>query len=457
MSGDNNPYFIYWVAMVGALGGLLFGYDTGVISGALIFLRQSFHISVLTQEFIVSSVVLGALIGSSLSGRMADHYGRRAMLMASALLFIIGTLATTFALNVCWLIVGRFIIGSAIGIASYTTPLFISEMAPTKYRGAFVLLNAITITGGEAIAFLVDYAFAFNGSWRFMFMTGIIPAIILFFGMLILPETPRWLVMKGNLGKAKTTLQQIRHQENVSFELLSIQNSFSLAKANWSLLFSKEIRPVMVIGIALGIFQQFFGINTIMYYGPTIFQAAGFKSALSQILATFGMGLVNTIMSAVCVLLIDRIGRRKLLLSGSLIAAISLGIVGLAVKHINHFYYAQWIAVISMVTYIAGYCISVGSLFWLIIAEIFPLSIRGLGMSMATAIQWAANFLVSMTFLTIIQTIGATNTFWLYGCMCILCYLYCYYCVPETKGVSLETIERNLAENKPTRELGQPI
>ena len=356
-----------------------------------------------------------------------------------------------------WLVLGRLIIGFAIGISSYTTPLFISEMAPTQHRGSMVLLNAITITGGEAVAFLLDYALAPQHAWRLMFAVGIITSHFTTLGMLFLPETPRWLVLKGMTSKAREILEKIRQPQEVNSELRRIQQSFSLKQSGWRQLFAKKVRPVLIIGLGLGIFQQFFGINTVMYYGPIIFKTLGFAGTQTQILATFGMGIINTIMSVIAVLIIDKMGRRNLLLVGSAVAAISLGIVGLTFIGAVHSPLMKWIAVIGMVVYISGYCISVGSLFWLMISEIYPLSIRGLSMSLATTVQWGANFLVSMTFLSIIDTIGATHTFWLYSTMCALCFAFVYYLVPETKGVSLEQIEQNLADNKPSRELGAPL
>lgn len=453
----NPKLFVFLIASIGALGGLLFGFDTGVISGALIFINQTFQPNTFVQETIVSSVVLGALVGAIFSGKLADAYGRRQMLFTAAIAFIIGTLVSSMALNLNLLILGRLIIGFAIGISSYTTPLYISEMSPAKHRGSMVLLNAITITGGEAFAFLLDYSLAPAHAWRTMFAVGIIPAIFLFIGMLFLPETPRWMVLKGAIDKARTTLSKIRDSSEVALELRNIQKSFSLKQDNWKQLFSKKVRPVLIIGLGLGIFQQFFGINTVMYYGPTIFKAVGFQGTQAQILVTFGMGIVNTIMSVFAVLVIDSVGRRKLLLIGSAVAAISMGIVGMTFTHSEHSTLCQWTAVIAMIVYIAGYCISVGSLFWLMISEIYPLSIRGLGMSIATAVQWGANFVVSMTFLSIIYNMGPANTFWLYGSMCVLCFAFVYYLVPETKGVSLEQIEQNLDENKPSRELGAPL
>lgn len=454
---NKTPYFVYFVALIGALGGILFGFDTGVIAGALLFVDQSFPLTTLMKEFFVSSVVIGALLSSLFSGRLADHFGRRTMLMFAAVAFIVGTLLTTLATQISYLLIGRLIVGLAIGISSYTVPLFISEMAPAKHRGALVLLNAITITGGQAAAFLVDYYLADSGNWRWMFAAGLIPAVLLFVGMLFSPSSPHWLVFKGATDKARSTLRKIRAVDNVEEELSSIQASFSLAKPKWSLLFSKQLRPVLIIGLGLGILQQVVGINTVMYYGPTIFHSAGFQSASAQILATFGMGMVNLIMSIVGVFIVDKMGRRKLLLSGSCIAAISLFFVGF------HFYshtdslWLRWFALGGLVFYIAGYCISVGSIFWLMISEIYPLAIRGQAMSFVTAVQWGANFIVTMTFLSIIQSIGPAFTLWLYAGMCVLTMLFTYLQVPETSGVSLETIENNLGLGKPARELGQPV
>lgn len=458
---DNNSsqvrFFLIITSTVAALGGFLFGYDTGIISGALVFIRQSYPITTFMQEIVVSSVIFGALIGSLLSGRLADLFGSKSMLIYMALTFIFATLITTFATTIHILILGRFFIGVAIGITSYLSPLFISEMAPAKNRGALVLLNGIMITSGEAIAFLVDYALVPTQSWRLMFATGLIPAILLFAGMLMLPNSPRWLTLKGRFAEAKNSLLLMRKSQHVDLELNDIISSIKTTKNNLSELFSKSVRPVLIIGIGLGMFQQFVGINTVMYYGPSIFKAAGFESQGAQILATFGMGLVNTLMTIIAVFIIDRVGRRLLLLSGLLIAGISLAMVGL-IFHFNiQSNYASWFTFIFMMFYIAGYSLSVGSLFWLVIAEIYPLHIRGLAMSFVTAIQWAANFLVALTFLSILNSLGSGFTFAMYSLMCTLSIIFCYCLVPETRGVSLEQIEENLRAGRRLRELGQPL
>jgi|SRR5579885_880361 sugar porter (SP) family MFS transporter len=456
-SSCSKHYFLVMTAIVAAIGGFLFGYDTGIISGALMFITHTFPASTFLQEVIVSSVVFGALLGAIVSGCLVDRYGSHRMLSGMAVTFLTGTLLSAVAVNLATLILGRFIIGIAIGITSYVSPLFISEMAPAKQRGRLVLLNGIMITSGEAIAFLVDYVLAPTQSWRLMFATGLIPALLLLIGMMMLPATPRWMALNGHTEKAREIFAMIRDSSHIEAELNDILQHAKQSSGKWPDLFSKSLRPVLIIGLGLGILQQFVGINTVMYYGPSIFQAAGFGSESAQILATFGMGLINTLMTVLAVLIVDKIGRRLMLLGGSLIAGTSLGIVGLLFALSGHDTISAWITFIFMITYIAGYSLSVGSLFWLVISEIYPLNIRGLAMSFVTAVQWGANFLVAVTFLSILAAIGPVYTFWTYGCMCILCFIFCYYLVPETRGVSLEQIEQNLRSGKRSRDLGDAI
>lgn len=453
----NNQFLLIMTASIAALGGFLFGYDTGIISGALMFIQQDYPMSTFTQECVVSSVVLGALIGALFSGRLADHYGSKNMLLYLAILFIIGTLIATFAFDVFSIIAGRFIIGVAIGITSYISPLFISEMAPAKRRGQLVLLNGFMITSGEAIAFLVDYALVPSQSWRTMFFTGLLPAILLFFGMLAIPPSPRWLILKGEDKKARDVLGVLRANKDIEAEYTEITSLIKLEKGSWSELFSPMIKPVLLIGLGLGVLQQFVGINAVMYYGPIIFKTAGFNSDSSQIFATFCMGLINTIMSLIAVLIVDKVGRRRLLLTGTFIACISLGIIGALFTYATESPLLAWLTFAFMMVYIVGYSISLGSLFWLIISEIYPLNIRSRAMGFASAMQWAASFLITMSFLTILNTMGPASTFILFTLMCALSFWFSYYLVPETKGISLEHIEHNLRSGMRSRDLGSPI
>src|SRR3990167_9441702 len=350
------------------------------------------------------------------------------MLIYMAVTFMLGTIISTLATNINTIIIGRFIIGVAIGITSYLSPLFISEMAPADQRGKLVLINGVMITGGETIAFLVDYALVPTASWRLMFATGFVPAAALLIGMLFLPPTPRWMVMKGQHQEAREILASMRHAAEAQDEYHEISNTARLHKSHWRELFSATLRPVLLIGLGLGILQQFVGINTVMYYGPAIFKSAGFTEASTQILATFVMGLINTIMSIVAVLVVDKIGRRRLLSGGMTIAMFSLGLVGLSF----HFSISPALTLTFMMLYIAGYSLSLGSLFWLIISEIYPLNIRGLAMSVVTAVQWAANFLVAVTFLSLLDSIGPATTFLIYSSMCLISIIFSYYLVPET-------------------------
>ena len=447
--------FMWFVACMAAVGGFLFGFDTGVISGALSFIEATFKPTVLQISLIVSSTVLGAFFGCITSGVLTNRFGRRMTLIYCSLAFIIGTLMCALAHNTGLLTVGRFILGVAIGIASYTVPLYIAEIAVPERRGAMVMFNGVAITGAQAISFLSDYYFTQTGDWRMMLGVAIIPALILLLGAFFLPDSPRWLMMKCRKAEAVAILGKIREADRVIPEIQEIEESFKIQHGGYKELFSKIARPVLVIGLVLGILQQFVGINTVMYYGPYIFKNVGLSGASAEILATFGMGLVNFFASIFVMLTVDRWGRKKLMLNGMSVAFISLMILGFLshnTEQVSNL--SKILSVVLMVTYIAGYAVSIGSLFWLIISEIYPLKIRSIGMSFVSGIQWLANFVVSMTFLPILAAFGIAAAFWLYGAMCLVVILFTIFYVPETKGVSLETIEKNLENGRPVLELG---
>lgn len=442
MNNKNQNYFLWAVASIAALGGFLFGYDTGVISGALVFIQNNFILNTMQSEWVVSSVVLGALVGALCSGILADHFGRRMMLLLSAVFFIVGTAIAMLAWHVWALIIGRLIIGLAIGISSYTTPLFISEMAPANRRGALILLSVVMITSGEAISFLVDYSLASTESWRTMLGSGLVPAVLLLLGLLILPASPRWLVLKGESQKAKETLSRLRGNADIDGEFEEIADTLTAHSFKWRDLLAKPWRKVLFIGIILGVLQQFVGINTVMYYGPVLFNQLGFANTSASIFATFIMGVVNTLMSIVALLCVDRLGRRRLLLYGFAVAGISLALLSFALSNAGLATNYKIILLSLMITYIAGYSLGIGGLFWVIIAEIYPLQCRGFAMSIVTAVQWAANFIVAATFLSILSYFGVSMTFLLYASICIIGFVFCYFFLPETKARSLEWIQK---------------
>ncbi|MEI6287384.1 MAG: sugar porter family MFS transporter [Bacillota bacterium] len=468
VKGGSNNYsikdakvrkFMWFVAGMAAVGGFLFGFDTGVISGALSFIEGAFKPTVLQISMIVSATVLGAFFGCITSGVLTNKFGRRMTLIYCSLTFIVGTLMCAFANNTEVLTVGRFILGVAIGIASYTVPLYIAEISVPEKRGTMVMLNGVAITGAQAISFLSDYYFTQSGNWRMMLGVAIIPALILLLGAFFLPDSPRWLMMKCRKAQAVAILGKIRDADRVQPEIQEIEESFKIQHGGYRELFSKTARPVLIIGLALGILQQFVGINTVMYYGPYIFKNVGLSGASAEILATFGMGLVNFFATIFVMFTVDRWGRKKLMLNGMLVAFASLMILGYlsynADAQVSEL--SKVMSVVLMVTYIAGYAVSIGSLFWLIISEIYPLKIRSIGMSFVSGIQWLANFVVSMTFLPILSVFGIAAAFWLYGGMCLVVILFTKFYVPETKGVSLETIEKNLENGHPVLELGHEV
>jgi len=423
MARNQQNYFLWPTVTIAATAGLLFGFDTGNIAGALIFIQHSFHTSTFENEIIVSVTVLGAFVGAIVSGTKVEHYGRRYMLLCSAILFVIGAAAGAVSSSVAELIVARLILGLAIGISSFIAPLYISEIAPAEHRGRLVLLNGVAITAGEALAFLFDYWLSAGEHWRWMIAIGVVPALILLIGMFFMPESPRWLIMKNKDQQAVSILKQLRNF-SIMNEITGIKAALQQPKVSMlAMLRSQKWRRPLMIGVVLGILQQFFGINTVMYYGPFVFKEVGIDTASGQIFATFLMGLVNMVMTILMVIYVDRWGRRTLLMLGSLLSGVSLLFMVLLFHYPTHGQTS--IFLIAMMLYIIGYCISVGSLFWLIIAEIFPQHVRGIAMSFATSIQWLANFIVSLSFLSMLDHWGGANHISLL-CMCLF-YHFCFF------------------------------
>jgi MFS transporter, SP family, galactose:H+ symporter len=452
---DNSSGFVYIAAAISALGGMLFGYDTGVISGAILFISKDFSLTQLQVEIVVSCVLIGALIGAMIGGVLADRFGRRRVIIATATLFVGGAIVTALSPTFTLLISGRIIVGAAIGVASFTTPLYISEVSPIRIRGRLVSINQVALTSGIVISYLVDYALADIQGWRWMFGLAAVPAAILAAGMFWLPESPRWLVSRNLIDSARTVLERIRRTKDVGTELDDIQSSLAVQSGGWRDLFTPLIRPALIVGVGLAILQQITGINTVIYYAPMIFEFTGAKSASASILATIGVGVVNVAMTVVALLLVDRVGRRPLLLIGLTGMIIGLGVLGLAFQLPSLSGSLGWIAEISLMLYVGAFAIGLGPVFWLLISEIYPLKIRGVAMSVATSANWGANLFVALTFLTLIQATGRSSTFWIYGLVGIGAWLFTWFYVPETKGRSLEDIESHWKAGKHPRAMGK--
>ncbi len=453
-SGSSRRY-VYVVSAIAAIAGLLFGFDTGIISGALLFIKQQFTITTVMQELIVSSVLFGAMIGSLLSGRLTDHFGRKRLMLVISVLFILGTVIATSAHHVQSILIGRLFIGLAIGMGSYTAPLYIAEVAPREWRGGLVSLNQLAITIGILSSYLINYAFTnYHGSWRFMFGIGIIPAVLLSIGMLFLPESPRWLVANNRTLEARKILMYLRQTRDVKQELAEIKNSLQVKQAGFKEIFLPWIRPVLFLGAMMGLIQQVSGINTIIYYAPSIFELAGFHDTSSTILATVGIGVVNVLATIFAIKYLDKWGRRPLLLVG--LTGMTLSLLGLSIAfHHTDASTLRYVAIGCTFFYIICFAFSLGAILWLVVSEIFPLAVRATAMGVAVFSCWFWNFMVSSTFLSLLKALGPTNTFFLYAALCFFSLIFCYYKVPETKGVSLEQIEINIRKRLPLRYIGQ--
>ncbi|MCC5832648.1 MAG: sugar porter family MFS transporter [Chlamydiales bacterium] len=431
----------YIIAIIAAIGGFLFGYNTAVMSGAILFIAPEFHLSDLKIEIVIASFLFGAIFGSMLCGKGVGYLGRKKTLILTAFLFLVGALMTFFATNIGPLIAGRVVVGLGIGAASMTAPLYIAELSPHLRRGFFVSFNQVMVTFGICVAYLVNLILAPDMLWRYMLGAAVIPALLLGTGMFFLPESPRWLIKKGKINKAQKILLSIHSKELAHLELEEITLSIQSQKKKVPL-FSRKYFIPLLIGISLAAFQQITGINTIIYYAPIIFKMTGMQTDISAIVPTLGIGIVNLLTTLIAIQVIDRLGRRPLLLIGVGGMILSLGVLGIA------FYVAApspllgWLTALCLFFYVASFAISLGPIFWLLIAEIYPLSIRGRAMSLATFTNWSANLVVAISFLTLIQLIGQASTFWLYGFISIGCWFFIFFLVPETKGRTLEEIER---------------
>jgi sugar porter (SP) family MFS transporter len=429
------------IAATVAIGGLLFGYNTGVIAGALLFLQVEFHLSAFMSGTVTSIALGGAAVGAVLAGPLADQYGRRYALLGTALLFIAGALASSLAGSILALLSSRFLVGIGIGAASMLVPLYLSEMAPGDQRGRLVSFNQLAMTCGILLSNLVGYAFAATGGWRWMFALGGVPALALAAGMLFLPETPRWLASKGRLSQAQAALQKLFGPDtDITIQILRLKAEYARDEGSPIADGGRAMWLPIIIGVTLAIFQQATGINTVIYFAPVIFQSAGLSSASSAILATACIGVINVATTLFALWLIDRVGRRPLLLTGLFGMGVSLCLLAAGFAF-GRSTYLGWFTAASLSAYVGCFAIGLGPVFWLLIAEMFPLETRARGMSAATTVNWVANLVVALTFLSLIQALGRPGAFLLFAFLAFGALIFSNVFVPETKNLSLENIK----------------
>lgn len=434
------------IYVFGALSGLLFGYDTGVISGAILFIEKQMNLNSWQQGWIVSSVLLGAVLGAAIIGPMSDKYGRKKLILLSSLIFFVGALGSAFSPEFWTLMLSRIVLGIAVGASSALIPTYLAELSPAEKRGSMSSLFQLMVMSGILLAYITNYSFSgLYSGWRIMLGFAAIPAAILFLGALILPESPRFLVKDGRLDEAKEVLIQMNknNQSIVKEELIQIKKQAEIKSGGIKELFGSFVRPALVIGFGLAVFQQVMGCNTVLYYAPTIFTNVGF-GVQAALLAHIGIGIFNVIITAIAVAIMDKIDRKKMLIYGAIGMGVSLIIMSVSMKFSNGSFTASIICVIALTIYIAFFSATWGPVMWVMIGEVFPLNIRGLGNSFSSVINWASNMVVSLTFPTLLDYFGTGSLFIGYGIICFVAIWFVKSKVFETRNRSLEEIEATL-------------
>lgn len=447
---------ILFIAICSALSGLLFGYDAGIISGALLFIKKTFP-TINSEEigWMVAMVPVGALLSSAFSGKLSDIFGRKKTLFFTAVFFIVGALISALSKSVSQLIMGRFIIGVAIGIGSCVSPVYTSELAPEKQRGWLVNLFVVSIQLGVFLSFVVSFALSGSGNWRAMIALGIIPAIICALVVLFLPESPRWLIVKNKTAAARKILQDLFGIAKADQEIAAIRHVLSLDKVNFKLLLREpKFFKIVFIGAAVSFFTQTVGINAFNYYAPTIFQKTGFATPSQATFYTIFMGLTLVLSTISSLFFIDRIGRKKPLLLGTTGILSVLLVISLSFALVQSPIALGWIFLICAIVFMAFHGMSIGPACFLIPSEVFPARVRGLGMGISVAFNWGANVIVAAALPSVIQHFGVATLFAAFFVITVIGWLVFYFFIPETKGTTLEQIECNVLANVKSRDLG---
>ena len=445
MNDAGNKWYVYKATIVAAVGGLLFGYDTAVVAGAIGFIEKRYDLSSAMVGWVASCALIGCIAGAMFAGKLSDGIGRKKVLILSAILFAVSSIGILLPMSLDWFIFFRIIGGLGIGIASMLAPMYISEIAPAPIRGRLVSINQLGIVSGILLIYFVnatiagwhDEAWNVSIGWRWMFGSGVFPSVIFLALLFFVPESPRWLAQKQRWNDAEFILAKVNGARKAKTELDEIKAALNIEKSSFSDIVKPGVRKALMIGIILCIFSQVTGINAIMYYAPEIFKATGDASS-SALMQTVLVGVINVLFTLVAIKYVDKWGRRTLLLIGSSGMAVCLAIVGSAF----YFGFAEgYLVLIAILAYISFFAISLGPLAFVVISEIFSNRNRGAAMSVCIFFLWTSVYLVSQTFPMLLASIGSAFTFWIYMVMAIVAFFFILKMIPETKGKSLEEIE----------------
>jgi len=441
MVNSDRSSYVYMIAIAAAASGFLFGFDTAVINGALLFLRQEFHLTDLQTELAVSSLLVGCLIGTIGSGALSDRFGRKRVLLAAGGLFGASSLVTALPHVFCQFVAARFVAGVAIGIASVLAPMYVAEVSPSRIRGKLVSFNQIAIATGVLCAFLTNWALSGMGksSWRFMFAVAALPSCAFLLSLVFIPESPRWLIKAGHPKKALEVLWKI-NGPLAEVEADEIRSGLAEESESLHNMLTPQLRRPLLIAITLAVLSQITGINTVIYYGSILLRDhGGQNNASSAIGANVIVGIVSFLAAILAAAIIDRVGRKALLLVGSAGMTLSLGLLGAALRVTPP---PTSLILLGVLFYVAFFGMGLGPVTWVYIAELFPTAIRGRAMSAATVSLWAACLAIALSFLALIQLLSASGTFWLYAALSAATFIFVWRFLPETMGLSLEEVQQ---------------
>lgn len=432
------------IFFIGALGGLLYGYDMGVISGALLYLKNDIHLNPFTEGLVVSSMLVGAIFGSGFSGPLSEKLGRRRLVFIISIVFIIGALILASAPSMEVLVIGRLVIGFAVGGSTAIVPVYLSELAPTEARGSLSSLNQLMITIGILSSYLVNYAFAPIEGWRWMLGLAVVPSLILMIGVIFMPESPRWLLEKRGEKAARDVMKLTYPASEIDGEIENMKKINAISNSTWTVLKSPWLLSTIIIGSVFALLQQLIGINAIIYYAPKIFAKAGLGDS-TAILSTVGIGVVNVLVTIVAIFIIDKVDRKKLLVIGNIGMVASLLIMSILIwiMGVNS---AAWIMMICLTTFIIFFGISWGPILWVMLPELFPMRARGAATGIAALVLSIGSLLVAQLFPLLTEVLEIQEVFLIFAVIGVIALFFVVKFLPETRGRSLEQIEADLRQ-----------
>jgi sugar porter (SP) family MFS transporter len=437
-----SPLYVLFLAAVAAISGFLFGFDTAVINGVLLFLRRQLSLSNIETEVAASALLLGCLLGAAGASLISDRVGRRKSLLLAAILFAISTVGAALANSVTMFSIGRLVGGLAIGLASVTTPVYIAEVSPARSRGRLVSMNQLAIVVGILAAYVVGWGLARLGdnSWRWMLGVAAIPALAFFLGLLAIPESPRWLISNRQQEKGRRVLSRIYGAEQADLQVKAVEEAAASEQGTWSEVFARPMRRPLIVGLAIAVLCQVTGINTVLYYGSILisehFKGASLSAAL---MANVIIGSANFVCTLIALRCLDRWGRRTMLLTGTAGMAVSLALFVIAYRIPG---ISPLLILTCIMSYTGFYAFAMGPISWIVISEIFPNKIRGRAAAIATSTLWTSTLVVTFTFLSLVHALGVSGTFAIYTALCVVSLVFIWKMVPETRGKTLEQIQR---------------